>query len=190
MALVDLSGRWTRVNRALCEITGFTASELQARTFADITHPDDVETDIEAARRMADGDGWGYETEKRYINKQGEEIWVSVSVSVVRDAAGRASYFITQVLDVTRQKRLEQSLRHLADYDSLTGLPNRRYFKEALAVQLDRCTRYGETAALLMLDLDNFKEVNDRYGHAAGERRRDLHRREQRRPGRSLRPRR
>jgi len=73
------------------------------------------------------------------------------------------------VLDISERKRLEQRLSFLADHDGLTGLRNRRLFERDLTAQVQRCERYGEQALLLMLDLDDFKAINDSYGHATGD---------------------
>jgi diguanylate cyclase (GGDEF)-like protein len=76
---------------------------------------------------------------------------------------------VVQLEDISARRIAEERLRELADHDSLTGLRNRRVFDQDLSVQISRCKRYGEQAALLMIDLDDFKQINDRHGHAAGD---------------------
>lgn len=169
MALVAPDGAWLRVNQALCEMTGYASEELLGMTFQDITHPDDLDADLEHLRALLAGEVRSYEMEKRYRRADGEAIWVLLSVSLVREADGTPLHFIAQIQDIGERKLYEHRLRHLADHDALTGFFNRRRFAEELSREVARGRRTGRSAALLMLDLDNFKYVNDTLGHAAGD---------------------
>lgn len=111
MAIADVSGRYTQVNRAMCEFTGYSESELLVRTYIDITHPDDVERNIEARQSVLDGKYPSFEMEKRIIRKDGREVWTLMVVSLVSDASGRPLYSIEQILDIDAQKRSEAALR-------------------------------------------------------------------------------
>jgi diguanylate cyclase (GGDEF)-like protein/PAS domain S-box-containing protein len=170
VAIIDLDGRFARVNPKLCEITGYSAEELEGLSLQEITHPDDVDADIDQVQRLLAGEITSYEMERRYFTKQGHLIWILLSGSLVRDDAGEPEHFIAQAQDISPRKRMEASLRELADKDVVTGLMNRRRFEEELDTQAERCARYGERAALVLLDLDKFKQVNDSHGHKAGDR--------------------
>jgi PAS domain S-box-containing protein len=111
MALVAPDGRFLRVNRSLCRIVGYTAEDLMATDFQTITHPDDLETDVDFVRQMIDGLLSHYDMEKRYFHRDGHVIWILLSVSLVRDAAGAPLYFVSQMQDVTQQRRLTIDLR-------------------------------------------------------------------------------
>lgn len=110
MALVSPEGKWLRVNRALCDITGYTEAELLARTFQDITHPDDLEADLENVRQMLAREIDSYQMEKRYLHKNGSIIWIQLCVSLVRTKSGDPLFFIGQIQDITRQKESEEKL--------------------------------------------------------------------------------
>jgi PAS domain S-box-containing protein len=111
MALVALDGRFVRVNQALCEITGYSAEELTQLTFQDITHPDDLETDIGLAARLARGEIPRYQFEKRYLRKDGSAVVVMLSASVLRAANGEPRYYISQIEDITKRREAEDALR-------------------------------------------------------------------------------
>ena len=113
MALSDLDGRWRTVNRALCEMTGYTEAELLARSFRDITHPDDVAADVAHMERLLAGDTRSYELEKRYIRKDGALVWVLLCRSLVRGDAGEPRYFIAQIQEVTARKRAAERTQQL-----------------------------------------------------------------------------
>jgi len=107
--------------------------------------------------------------EKRYVSATSDTIWGLTSVSLVRDAQGDPSHFVCQVQDVTERRRLREELSYQATHDPLTGLWNRRRFEEELLRLVGRARRYHETAALLVLDIDRFKAVNDTFGHHVGD---------------------
>ena len=169
MAVADLGGTYLDVNQALCEITGYPASVLCGMNFAAITHPDDLETDRAAIRALLAGELSSSLAEKRYVHPDGRHVWVARTVTLVRDATGAPLHFLDQVQDITARRRFESELRHLADHDPLTGLFNRRRFEQELERQVTEVARYGPRGALLVLDLDHFKYVNDALGHHAGD---------------------
>ena len=110
MALVSPEGKWLRVNRSLCQITGYSEAELLERTFQDITHPDDLDKDLANARNMLAGEIDTYQMEKRYFHKNGSIVWILLSVSLVRTTSGDPLFFIGQIQDVTHQKTSDQQL--------------------------------------------------------------------------------
>lgn len=114
MALVAPNGAWLRVNRSLCEITGYTEAELLQGTFQDITHPDDLDLDLSYVGKMLDGKLATYQMEKRYLHKEGAVVWVLLSVSLVRDKRGRPRFFISQIQDITSRKESERQLTEAA----------------------------------------------------------------------------
>jgi PAS domain S-box-containing protein len=114
MALVAPDGTWLRVNRSVCQITGYTEAELRQRTFQDITHPDDVERDWAHAQKLLAGEIETYQTEKRYFHKSGCTVWVLLSVSLVRDDDDQPRFFISQIQDITRRKESEAQLSEAA----------------------------------------------------------------------------
>lgn len=114
IAHVGLDGRWLRVNRRLCDIVGYPQAKLLSKTFQDITHPDDLNADLEHARRLLAGDINLYFMEKRYIRRDGSVVWVNLTVSLVRDGEdGNPCYFISVIQDISEKKRTEQDLERL-----------------------------------------------------------------------------
>jgi diguanylate cyclase (GGDEF)-like protein/PAS domain S-box-containing protein len=168
-ALVAPDGRFLEVNPALCGIVGYTRDELLATTFQDITHPDDLDVDLECVRQVMAGELRTYSMEKRYFHADGHVVWINLSVSLVRDETASPLYFISQIEDITERKAMEDELARLATMDELTGLLNRRGFL-AVAEPLARMAeRNQQGMALLYIDLDNLKRINDEHGHMAGD---------------------
>ena len=114
MALVAPDGRFLRINRSVAQLTGYTEPELLKLRFQDITHPDDVDLDVENAEKMLCGESSTYQMEKRYIHKGGSVVWVLLSVSLVCDAGGKPLFFISQIQDITARKEAEEKLHEAA----------------------------------------------------------------------------
>jgi PAS domain S-box-containing protein len=110
MAIVALDGRWLRVNTTLCEIVGYASSELLQKTFQDITHPEDLDADLALLRELIDGRRRVYQMEKRYFHRDGHVVWIRLTVSLARDAAGAPLHVIAQIEDIMERKQLEKNL--------------------------------------------------------------------------------
>ena len=162
--------RWLRVNQKLCDILGYTREELLKLTSVDLTPEDEKQAAVEYNERLLSGEVASYSREKRYVRKDGSTIWAHITVSCVRGSAETPGYLISVVQDITQAKEAEQRLNQLAQYDTLTGLPNRHLFQDRLEGAIARARRSTALVALLFLDLDGFKEINDTLGHAMGDR--------------------
>jgi diguanylate cyclase (GGDEF)-like protein/PAS domain S-box-containing protein len=169
MAMTSPDGRFLRVNQALREMLGYSEDELVGQCFSDVTHPEDRSHDAEHVRPLLDGAIDVYETEKRYVHRDGSVVWVQLGVKPIRDEAGRVEYFIAQTNDITARKGFEQELAHRALHDPLTGLPNRTLFLDRLTHALVRLARRPGELTVLFVDLDRFKLVNDAMGHGVGD---------------------
>lgn len=108
MALVKPNGHWLTVNRAVCDLLGYTERELLANDFQSITHPDDLEQDMKFVVRMLAGEISTYRLEKRYFHRSGRIVWALLSVSLARDSRGQPLYFVSQIQDITEQKEIER----------------------------------------------------------------------------------
>jgi diguanylate cyclase (GGDEF)-like protein/PAS domain S-box-containing protein len=161
MGLVKPDGAWLQVNAAFCRLLGYTEEELLTLNLAELTVPGDATVHVDEADETR--------SETRYLRADGTPLWVAASTTLVRDSDRKPLYYVIQVEDIGDRKQTERELRRLADHDSLTGLLNRRGFMEGLRRELRRMERKGEYGALLLLDLDNFKLVNDTAGHLAGD---------------------
>src|SRR5439155_26908045 len=124
----------------------------------------------ESMGRLLSGATASCQLEQRYLHHDGHPVWVSVSASVVRDVNNEPLYLVSQVEDIGERKASGDALAHQAIHDPLTGLPNRLQFVERLGRELADAELRRERIAVLFLDLDRFKVVNDSLGHSAGDR--------------------
>jgi diguanylate cyclase (GGDEF)-like protein/PAS domain S-box-containing protein len=165
VCIAGFDGCFKRVNPAFERTLGYRPDELVGRPFLDFVHPDDRESTEREAAAIPDGNGT-VQFRNRYLDKGGEVHWLEWMSAPLPDQG--LIYGVAR--DVTDRRTLEQELERLSHHDPLTGLFNRRRFEEELRRQLAYTRRYGRGGALLMIDLDRFKQINDELGHAAGDR--------------------
>jgi diguanylate cyclase (GGDEF)-like protein/PAS domain S-box-containing protein len=169
IAHVEDGGRFRYVNPQLCTMLGHTEQELLAMTVRDVSHPGDAHLTDELDEQLRSGAIESYKMEKRYLRKDGSPIWVGLTIACKRDNTGARLYDISVVEDISSRKRAEERIQYLATHDGLTGLPNRVMFAQLLNLSLETARRYGRKLAVLFIDLDRFKVINDTLGHEAGD---------------------
>ena len=165
ICVAGFDGYFKRVNPAFERTLGYSSRELMERPFVEFVHPDDRDdTDVETGE-ISDGGRATVHFQNRYLDKEGGVHWIEwTSVGVPEE---ERIYAVAR--DVTERKLLEQELELRSRSDPLTGMLNRRSFDEALEAQLAHARRYKRGGALLIADLDRFKQINDEFGHAAGD---------------------
>ena len=169
MLLLDLEGRVLSVNNAIAEITGYSAADLVGRHAMRLMLAEGHRE--EAAGSFASvvaGRIPGYRAERRIVLKDGRSGWIRVSVSLVK-LRGAPKEVIVLFEDITEEKRAHERLAFQAAHDSLTGLANRRHFLDRLDRSVEAARRNRTEMALLYVDLDGFRMVDDTLGHAAGD---------------------
>ncbi|HEX8158083.1 MAG TPA: PAS domain S-box protein, partial [Solirubrobacteraceae bacterium] len=167
--LVETSqGTISEWNRGAQRLYGYTAEEAIGRSVTMLVAPEHAGEEEELTRRVFGGDAMEQHETVR-VRKDGSRVHVSLTISPIRDAAGRIVAASAIARDVSERTRFEGQLQYLADHDPLTGLFNRRRFHEELHRELSRARRYRTAGAVLALDLDHFKYINDSLGHSAGD---------------------
>jgi diguanylate cyclase (GGDEF)-like protein/PAS domain S-box-containing protein len=168
MALVSREGCILKVNRALSMLLGYTAPELLASTLQTLTNAADLGVELGYVEQLLAGRIRSYRIEKRFTAADGRDVWVSLSSSAVGDRA-EPDLLLWQMEDLTGWKRTEEDLMHRALHDPLTDLPNRSLLMDRLSQALARSGRRQSSLAVLFIDLDHFKIINDELGHDVGD---------------------
>ncbi|HVU82264.1 MAG TPA: EAL domain-containing protein, partial [Rhodanobacteraceae bacterium] len=169
VTVTDLDFRFVSVNTAFTRMTGYAEHEVLGRDASVLNGSRHAPASYNQLRQtLAESGHWRGELWQR--RKDGEEFLCWVELNEVCDASGQRTHMIGVLTDITDRKRAEQELRYLANYDTLTGLPNRALLGERLGAAVISARRTGQKVGLLFLDLDRFKHINDSMGHSTGDR--------------------
>ncbi|WP_314441323.1 two-component system response regulator [Massilia timonae] len=168
LALVDRDNRYARVNRAMCRLLGAPAEALVGAVQDAFGDSGDNAIEREYQQDLLAGRSDAVQYERRYRPGDGRTVWALVSATLL-PADHEPQHFLIQVNDVTERKRAEEELAHLAHHDALTGVANRAMLSEQVERELAVARRRGSRLAVVFIDLDYFKHINDTYGHETGD---------------------
>src|SRR5680860_4193 len=169
IALAGLDGSFRVVNRALCDLVGYDEAWFLAHRVRDMVHPDDVEAVLRARDRVIARASIMGATTLRLVRADGAKVWVRRVAVVLRYKDVESTLLMVQLEDITAEHEAHEALTYQAFHDPLTGLYNRAWILDILAIDLRAAKREGHSVGALFVDLDNFKVVNDSLGHAAGD---------------------
>lgn len=172
MALASIDGRFLQVNSSLCTIFGYPEEELLASNLSILTHHGDAEKTLSKHLRQLLSEKLlpSFQIELKCFHKiVGKMVWALLSASLVCNASGEPQYFIIQIQDDTDRKLAEQQLIYIANHDPLTGLLNRGQFHDRFSQILSLFRRHDTKLALMFIDLDHFKLINETLGHRIGD---------------------
>ncbi|HEY9077297.1 MAG TPA: PAS domain S-box protein [Anaerolineaceae bacterium] len=144
-------GRLIKVNQAFADMLGYTIEELQSLTFAQVTVPEDIPLGWECIRKLMEKECESYRLEKRFLHKNGTEVWADVSTTLLRDAEGAPLYFVTSINDITNIKKAQAKIQHLASFPQINRNP-------VLEVDLNGEIVYANPAAYLALERAGMKD--------------------------------
>ena len=150
-------------------MTGYKKKELLGLKWDELTHPEDNEKSRCEYSRILKGEMDFSVNDKRIVKKDGLTIFVHIALRAVKKPSGELEYLVVKIEDVTERKKSQESIWHQANFDMLTGLPNRFMFIDRLKEEIKRSHRGGSFLALFFIDLDRFKEINDTLGHRLGD---------------------
>lgn len=169
MAILDLKGQFLRVNQPVKNLFGFTEEELLNLNYFDLISKNSAPDLNMHLSKLIAKQLKTYHTELKCLTKSGRSLWVMTTFTLIKNHNDQPKYFIMQIHDITLQKKAEEKLRHMAFHDTVTGLANRNAFEKFVTHNLVAARRHSQGFALLFLDLDRFKTINDTIGHEAGD---------------------
>jgi len=169
IALLNLDGKPFRVNISICELLGYSEADMLGMNYYYLIPQGDVNKIQEHIQELINRKIDKYQSEHECVRKTGESLWIKSTLSLIRGSHDRPLYLILQVQNISLQKKAEERLRHMAYHDPLTGLANRNKLEQFINQLLAYTRRHHSSFALIYLDLDRFKTINDTIGHDAGD---------------------
>ncbi len=166
---VDLNGNFTFCNNSMSRLTGCSKEELLGMNYKQFTNEENIKEVLQAFNEVYDT-GEPFKFDWQIIRRSGSEGFIEASVTLKKDLSGKPIGFKGMIRDITERKRIEQQINYMATHDALTGLPNRLMFSQLLNHAIRSAQRHGKQLAVLFIDLDRFKTINNSLGHEAGDR--------------------
>ncbi|MGZ8287807.1 MAG: EAL domain-containing protein [Telluria sp.] len=170
IALIDsATGEFKDINPRYAQISGRSFDQIRSGSWSDFVHPDDAASDAARLDKLSAYTDPGAKTTMRLLRPDGSVVWIEMSIAAIETESQVHPHHLCMIEDVTEKKKSEALIWQQANFDTLTQLPNRRMFHDRLELDIAKGQRDGHRTAILFIDLDHFKEVNDTLGHHQGD---------------------